>query len=353
MPVYNAESFVEQSIRSILAQTFTDFELIVIDDGSDDKSLSILEKFKNTDSRVRLISRKNLGIVDTRNEGVDLIRGEWMALMDADDISLPHRFEKQLEWAKFKKADICGSWIKFFGELDSRVVQYPVSDSAIKMALFFGCPFANPSIMVKSELIKRLRYFKESSEVEGYAEDYDFYVRAVEAGCTMTNVPEVLLNYRQHKSQTTKIKFLDNHHYSQKIRRRYWNNQSKSMDIKRESIDEIIKIHEIEIGNINLTLVNEALTKILLSSNEEAREIGFQYIREIFFRIAAYCPDISQKWWTLTEEFNPQKRNRTKYYLFLLSKFKIHKNGVSYQLLRYIYRRFTVIKQKFLINNDK
>ena len=121
LPVYNAEKYLAEAIDSILNQTFTDFEFIIINDGSTDNSLSILQSYQTQDSRIRLFSRENKGIVMTMNEGIDLARGEWLARMDADDIAMPSRFERQLQHLKETSADICGAWIEFFGNTRQRI----------------------------------------------------------------------------------------------------------------------------------------------------------------------------------------------------------------------------------------
>lgn len=88
LPVFNAEKYISEAVASILAQSFTNFELIVINDGSTDNTLNILKSYQ-VDSRVILISRENRGLVESLNEGIDLASGEWVARMDADDIALP------------------------------------------------------------------------------------------------------------------------------------------------------------------------------------------------------------------------------------------------------------------------
>src|SRR5512135_2066099 len=96
MPVYNAQRYVAEAIESILAQTFTDFEFLIIDDGSTDGSLPILERYARRHDRIRLISRANTGYLVALNEMLGIARGEFIARMDADDIALPERFERQL-----------------------------------------------------------------------------------------------------------------------------------------------------------------------------------------------------------------------------------------------------------------
>src|SRR5689334_11381918 len=98
MPAYNVEKFVAEAVESILQQTFEEFELNIIDDGSTDGTLSILERYAQRDRRIRLVSRPNQGVVRTRNELLDMSRGELIAKMDSDDISTPDRFQLQVQY---------------------------------------------------------------------------------------------------------------------------------------------------------------------------------------------------------------------------------------------------------------
>src|SRR5690242_20811965 len=98
MPVYNAEHYLQTAVESVLNQTFKDFELVAFDDGSTDRSLSMLRAFESKDARVRVISRENRGYLIALNEMIALARGEYLARMDADDICRPTRFEKQVKF---------------------------------------------------------------------------------------------------------------------------------------------------------------------------------------------------------------------------------------------------------------
>ena len=115
MPAYNAEKYINEAIDSILAQTFTDFEFIIIDDGSTDSTCAIVESY--SDSRIRFFKNEhNLGVAATLNRGLDLARGEYIARMDADDISLPTRFEKQAAYMdSHPDVVVCGTGVECFG----------------------------------------------------------------------------------------------------------------------------------------------------------------------------------------------------------------------------------------------
>jgi glycosyltransferase involved in cell wall biosynthesis len=201
LPIYNGEKYLVEAIESVISQTFADFELIMIDDGSTDGSRKILQEYAAKDLRVKVVLRENRGLATTLNDSIDIAHGSWIARMDQDDIALPHRFQRQLEWLEKTGADISGSWVQRFGTADKRIVRLPRTDEEIKMELLFCSPFAHPTVMMRSSLARGLRYDKAWE----MAEDYDFWERAAEAGWRMTNVPEVLLMYRVHAAQISTL----------------------------------------------------------------------------------------------------------------------------------------------------
>lgn len=202
MSVYNGEQFLAKAIESILNQTFRDFEFIIVNDGSTDGSTAILEEYAQCDCRIRLISRENRGLIASLNEGIASARGEWIARMDADDISFPDRFEKQLAWLQRTGADICGGWVKLTGTWFHRVWRYYGSSDAIKIKLLFGSAFAHPAIMLRTGIAKTNPY----SENAHYVEDYELWTRLAKLGVKMTNYPGVVLRYRIHPGQVTAIR---------------------------------------------------------------------------------------------------------------------------------------------------
>ena len=117
MPVYNAGNYLSETIESILNQTHTDFEFIILNDNSTDNSLAIIQRYMAKDSRIILINKlQNMGPASLRNEGFGIAKGEFIALMDADDIALPTRFQKQITLLKNNpEIGVCGTWFTFFG----------------------------------------------------------------------------------------------------------------------------------------------------------------------------------------------------------------------------------------------
>lgn len=202
MSVYNGGQFLAGAIESVLDQTFRDFEFIIVNDGSTDGSPEILEGYAQRDGRIHLISRENRGLTASLNEGIANARGEWIARMDADDISLPDRFEKQLAWLQQTGADICGGWVKLTGTWLHRVWRYYGSGDAIRLKLLFGSAFAHPTVMLRAGIAKANPY----SENAHYVEDYELWTRLARLGVKMTNYPGVVLRYRIHPGQVTAVR---------------------------------------------------------------------------------------------------------------------------------------------------
>ncbi|WP_150464416.1 glycosyltransferase family 2 protein [Francisella sp. XLW-1] len=202
MPVYNAEKYISDAIESILNQTFIDFEFIIINDGSSDRSLEVIEEYKKIDSRIIVVSRENKGIVYSLNEGIALSRGKYIARMDADDISLPDRFINQVEFMDANpQIGVCGSWIKKFGKnIKTYVWKLEKDDKKLKSLLLFSVPVAHPSVFIRKSILiqNNLRYRENYKD----AEDYKLWVDLAEH-TKFSNIPKVLLNYRVHRESIT------------------------------------------------------------------------------------------------------------------------------------------------------
>lgn len=197
MPVFNSGPYLAQAIDSILNQDFTDFELLVLNDGSSDNSLEVARRFE-ADRRVKVINRnENRGLVFTLNEGIQRARGIYLARMDADDISRPTRLSKQVHVLDSNpKIGICGTWWHY---MDSDVtIQAPVSNDDIKLYCLVNSPFGHPTVMIRSSILSAL---EEHYRQEFYlAEDYELWTRVLDDAEGM-NISEVLLDYRIHSGQ--------------------------------------------------------------------------------------------------------------------------------------------------------
>ena len=197
-PCYNAACFIETAIRSILNQTFEDFELIIIDDASYDNTIEIIKKFN--DDRIMLIQKpENTGYTNSLNYGLKISKGEYIARMDADDISLPTRLEKQVNLLKNNPEIIlCGSWYQILNTKD--IIKLPETHEEIGIAFLEWNPMAHSSVMFRRNvIIKNNLHYDTSMEP---SEDYDLWVKLYNYG-KIHNIPEVLLQYRQHGEQVS------------------------------------------------------------------------------------------------------------------------------------------------------
>lgn len=201
MPAYNSEKYIAEAIESILNQTYTDFEFIIINDGSTDKTEEIILSY--TDERiVYLKNEKNSGIVYTLNRGLDVAKGEYIARMDSDDISLPTRFEKQIKYfKKHPETAVLGTAINIFGEgTQKHTFKFSCNPQKAKAELFFSSCLAHPSVIIRKTIIDNhsLRYEEEYKGME----DFVLWWRISQYGDIISlKVP--LLNYRKHSSQIT------------------------------------------------------------------------------------------------------------------------------------------------------
>lgn len=202
MSVYNGEKFLSEAVSSILNQTLRDFEFIIIDDGSTDKSLEILNKFAGVDERIKLISWENKGLIYSLNEGVKMAQGEYIARMDADDISIPNRLEKQLKYAQEKGLAVCGTWASMINEdgEDIGIMDYPPSVKGIKSYTLSHNPFIHSSVIFRKDVFEKVGGYNKRFK---YIEDYELWSRIVFKYKT-SNIQESLLKYRKHDKQITR-----------------------------------------------------------------------------------------------------------------------------------------------------
>jgi len=199
MPVYNAEKFLSEAIDSILKQSFADFEFIIINDGSTDKSRPIIESYP--DSRIKLYDNENnLGIIATLNKGFKLAQGELIARMDADDISLPDRLKLQVDFFNTHPSiGACGGWVKKFGQLNF-ISKYYTEPADIKAAFLFNVSLAHPTAMIRKKILTDHQLAFDQAYL--HAEDYDFWVKFMQFSA-LANIPKVLLRYRLHQVSVT------------------------------------------------------------------------------------------------------------------------------------------------------
>jgi glycosyltransferase involved in cell wall biosynthesis len=200
LPVYNAGKYLNAAIESVLSQTFTNFELLLLDDGSTDGSLKQLEYYANLDSRCKVYSRANRGVAATLNEGLNLASSDIVIRMDQDDISRPERFEKQMRYmVEHPECVLIGSRAQLIDSegLPIIVMGHCQTHEEIDAGLSWGGAFIfDPTIVVRKSAVLAVGGYRAEYE---YAEDLDLFLRLAEVG-RVANLPDVLVEYRQHPS---------------------------------------------------------------------------------------------------------------------------------------------------------
>lgn len=198
LPVFNQnQEYLRLSIESILQQSFRDFELLIIDDGSThSECLTTLEKLSTTDNRIRIIRNKpNRGIIESLNRGLKLARGPFIARMDSDDIALPHRFQKQIDFLKKNPAiDLVGAWVDIIDMKGNKIgtLHPPTHSNFLRKNILKRNFLIHPTWMFRSSLLKRVGGYRENAQS---VEDYDFLLRVAQKR-KIANIPEPLLKYR-------------------------------------------------------------------------------------------------------------------------------------------------------------
>jgi cellulose synthase/poly-beta-1,6-N-acetylglucosamine synthase-like glycosyltransferase len=222
MPVYNAEKYLAAAVESVLKQTFADFEFLIIDDGSSDRSLQILQSYAAKETRIRLTSRPNTGYVVALNEMLAKARGEFVARMDADDIALPERFARQVAFLRQHSDVLCVGTAQEWIDEDGDVLTHwqPTANSAELQQLMLSGQnhLCHPSAMMRREAAIAVGGYDESLIP---SEDLDLWLKLGEIG-QLSNLPETLLKYRIHTSSVSETRVKQQTQSAQEACRRAW-----------------------------------------------------------------------------------------------------------------------------------
>lgn len=203
MSVYNGEQYLSQAIESILNQTFTDFEFLIINDGSTDSSHEILKEYSQKDRRIRIEDNGvNAGLIKSLNKGLKLARGLYIARMDADDISLPYRLEKQVAFMDtHPDVGICGSCAEIIGHY-SGIITVPHDNNSIICRLPFQNSLIHPSVIIRKSILDKHGLIYDEQHIK--AEDYGLWVSCI-PHTHFANLPDVLIYYRVHINQESNL----------------------------------------------------------------------------------------------------------------------------------------------------
>jgi glycosyltransferase involved in cell wall biosynthesis len=205
LPVYNDSQYLRPSIDSILQQTFSDFELVIVDDASTDDTARIISQF--TDPRIRLIrNERNLGLAPSLNRAIAIARGKYLARQDADDIAMPQRFARQVEFLDVRPlVGVVGSRAMAIDEegKELHVIQTSCRDYEIKWDLLFFCPFVHSSVMIRRSVLNLSGGYTDDPEIfRAFVEDYDLWSR-INRVSLCANIAEPLQKYRYRNKPTS------------------------------------------------------------------------------------------------------------------------------------------------------
>lgn len=286
MSVYNGESYLNEAVDSILTQTFTDFEFLIIDDASTDSTPEILRSY--VDPRIRIIiNEKNQGLTKSLNKGLEIAVGEYIVRMDADDISLPERLEVQVKFMENNpEIYVCGSWIEIIGCNSGEIWEYPTDSNEIKCKHLFECSIAHPSVIFKKDLPDQnhLRYdptFKRS-------QDYDLWVR-ISTSYLLANIGKVLLKHRIHQSAIGQHYSNEQKRCADQIRYRQLQEFLGLAPTEEElRLHSLISVMEFETKKNNLNDVNQWLLKIWTANN-----------RGKYFDELALSAELAKRWYAI------------------------------------------------------
>jgi glycosyltransferase involved in cell wall biosynthesis len=209
MPIYDSDiTNLNYCINSILNQIYDNIELIIIMDKSksikDDQIISLIKKF-NSNKIILHINKSNLGIINSLNMGIRLSKGKFIARMDDDDISNPHRLIRQINFMKKNNLDFCGTWAKAINTENQFLffIKTPIGRNKIRNNMLFHNPFLHPTMMFKRDILKKINYYKSNAV---YSEDYDLYMRLIVIKAKGDNLPQYLVSLRDNPKSITRGK---------------------------------------------------------------------------------------------------------------------------------------------------
>ncbi|MBU3576868.1 glycosyltransferase family 2 protein [Polynucleobacter sp. UK-Kesae-W10] len=202
MPAFNVEKYIAAAMDSILNQSYSNFEFIVLDDGSADGTAQIIEGYSDPRLKKVMLS-ENKGLVSARNTLVGMAQGEYIAFLDSDDLADPRRLELQLQYLQANGLDLCGTdhWVLHQSSGKRKRSKQRHSDADIRAMISVCSPLCNPSVMGRTAVFQKVPYLPGNDG----AEDYVMWVNLAIAGCKFGNVPQNLITYRVHDSQISQV----------------------------------------------------------------------------------------------------------------------------------------------------
>lgn len=237
MPIYNADAYLRKAIESILAQSFRDFELIVIDDGSTDTSLEIIKSY--FDKRIRLIKKQNnSGIIDSLNKGIRVASGKYIARMDADDISLPNRLKLQIDFLEINSNHaLVGTTIEAIDNNGNSIDVYPepTEDDDLKKGLLVRNVFAHGSTMMRTEIVRKVGGYTSFAL---HAEDYDLWTKIARSH-KIANLVDLLYKWRVNPAGVSSVRANDQRIAAKRVTDREWQYYNSHSKLPKSTFAEV------------------------------------------------------------------------------------------------------------------
>jgi glycosyltransferase involved in cell wall biosynthesis len=323
MPVFNSAEYLDSAINSILNQTYENIELLIIDDGSSDKSVEIINSFDSL--KIKFFqNEKNIGVSATRNRAIDLSKGKYLALMDSDDISPNYRIGKQVDFLE-KNSDyglIGGHYERFstYGFFKKRkIYKQSLIQEENQVRLNFMGSIAAPTAMFRSVIVKENNlHFDINLKI---AEDYDFW-RRIGLYSKVTNIDEILIYYRKHSNNTMNKKELAYIHTTIAIRKSFDNLEISNSDIFKENqkikdIDSFFKL----VNNLDLfTISNKISNRFNQIYLEKAIDEIIIWFYKSNLKDLGFELDLRLKKTRFFDLINPKLRDRVKKLKYILQK---------------------------------
>jgi glycosyltransferase involved in cell wall biosynthesis len=270
MSVYNGTSFLEESINSILNQSFSDFEFIIVNDGSDKITKKILINYKKKDKRIILLNQKNKGLTKSLNAGIKICKGELIARQDADDISYKERFTEQIKlFNTNKEIVLCGSFANLINEKNQiikSITNIPTNDLDIKKKLFDQNIFIHSTTMYKLKIMNKIGGYNNNFK---YAQDYECWCRMSAEG-NFANIPNKLIALRVHSQSISATKRKEQNYYA--LKAKIFFNSKKIINKKK-----IINFKNIMFYLNKYDLKKEYAKKNFFDLSKSEKKLLFQY----------------------------------------------------------------------------
>jgi glycosyltransferase involved in cell wall biosynthesis len=301
MPVYNAGDYLIEAIESILNQTYTNFEFVILNDGSTDHSESIIKSF--SDSRIRFENNeKNIGLIASLNKGLTLCKGKYIARMDQDDISLPTRLEKQITWMEsHPEYGLIGCWFEDFGDqIESKVVRYSSDDNYIRIRHLYQTHISHPTAVFRTEVIRKYQLSFDPEFVHG--EDYNFWV-SLSSHALLSNYEEVLVRKRDHPRSITNQFASIMHATCTRVKQRQFEAMGAPLSVEEADLYTRFADTEWSFTEIEMNRLAEIVSRILIANRTSS-----------FIHVDSFEDYLAEKWFHLCYQ-NKNIRIKSQNYL--------------------------------------